>query len=202
MPSDVKNVISTLFNHKHAPEKPSDPSPTAHPEGQVEASTAPKPTPIQPSAEEENQAKITGVPIHGISSRGSGQGMIYAAEDGRISMHSGPATEPATRGSPPASPHKGLSRLWSRRRKSVDENAPKPEEPQPGEPPVEAPAEPESHPTPDSPTAKHAKVPLKDKVMGEFKIISGKVSRDEAKVEEGIALRDGHGHPVETAERH
>jgi hypothetical protein len=38
--------------------------------------------------------------------------------------------------------------------------------------------------------------------IGEFKIISGKVSRDEAKVEEGIALKTGHVNPVETTERH
>ncbi|CEL56683.1 hypothetical protein RSOLAG1IB_08009 [Rhizoctonia solani AG-1 IB] len=206
MLSDVKNVMSTLFTNKHTP-KSSDPSSISHPEKQPEVPAAPKPTPIQPSAEGENQAGNTGIPIRGISSRGSGQGMIYASADGRISMHSTPA-EPITRISPPASPHKGLSRLWSRGRKSVDESAPKPTVPQSTEPvvesPVDAPAEAESQlaPTPSSPTTKHTKVPLKDKVMGEFKIISGKVSRDEAKVEEGIALKTGHVNPVETTERH
>lgn len=212
MLSDVKNVVSTLFTHKHAPAKSSEPLSVAHPEKQADheaptAIAAPKPTPIQPSTEEENQAASRGIPIRGISSRGSGQGMIYASPDGRISMHAEPTAEPITRisppHSPPASPRKGLSRLWSRSRKSVDESTPKPVESQPSEPPVEAPVESESHPTPSSPTAKHTKVPLKDKVMGEFKIISGKVSRDGTKVEEGIALKTGHVHPepVET-ERH
>ncbi|ELU38554.1 hypothetical protein AG1IA_07402 [Rhizoctonia solani AG-1 IA] len=139
---------------------------------------APKPTPIQPSTEEENQAASRGIPIRGISSRGSGQGMIYASPDGRISMHAEPTAEPITRisppHSPPASPRKGLSRLWSRSRKSVDESTPKPVESQPSEPPVEAPVESESHPTPSSPTAKHTKVPLKDKVMGTLEFI-GKI---------------------------
>ncbi|QRW26497.1 collagen alpha-1(VII) chain [Rhizoctonia solani] len=192
MLSDVKNVVSTLFTHKHAPAKSSEPLSVAHPEKQAdhEAPTgrrytyaAPKPTPIQPSTEEENQAASRGIPIRGISSRGSGQGMIYASPDGRISMHAEPTAEPITRISPPHSPPASPRKA--------------------SEPPVEAPVESESHPTPSSPTAKHTKVPLKDKVMGEFKIISGKVSRDGTKVEEGIALKTGHGHPepVET-ERH
>ncbi|CAE6531876.1 unnamed protein product [Rhizoctonia solani] len=206
MLSDVKNVVSTIFTRR-TPVKSSDPSPPANAEKGAEVPAAP-----QSNTEEENRASHIGVPIHGISSRGSGQGVIYASANGRISMHSSPATEASPRMSPPASPQKRLSRLWSRSRKSTDENVPKPAEPKPAEPqpavpqPREptaiAPVELESQPAPSSPTTKHTKVPLKDKVKGEFKIISGKVSRDETKVEEGIALKTGHAHPAEPEERH
>ncbi|CAE6416557.1 unnamed protein product [Rhizoctonia solani] len=206
MLSDVKNVVSTLFTGKHAPVKPSDPSMPTNAEKPTEALAAPP----QSHTEEENGAGHIGVPIRGISSRGSGQGVIYTSADGRISMHSSPTAEAPPLVTPPASPRERLSRLWSKSRRSADGSAPKPAEPQPSEPAIEAPVEPESHPAPSSPTAKHTKVPLKDKFMGEFKILSGKVSRDETKVEEGKALKTGHGHsapvpvpvPVEPEERH
>ncbi|CAE7074520.1 unnamed protein product [Rhizoctonia solani] len=211
MLSDVKNVVSTLFT-KHTPAKPSDPSSPTNAEKRAEA----PPVSPQSNTEEENRASHIGVPIRGISSRGSGQGVIYASVDGRISVHSSPTTEAAPRISPPASPQKRLSRLWSRSRKSTDESIPKPQEPeavesQPTEPqriepaataPVEPDPAPEPQPLPSSPTTKPAKVPLKDKVMGEFKILSGRVSRDGAKVEQGIALKTGHAHPAEPEERH
>ncbi|CAE6482274.1 hypothetical protein ACGC1H_004027 [Rhizoctonia solani] len=206
MLSDVKSVVSTFFT-RHAPVKPNDPSSPVNAEKRAEAPAVP-----QSNTEEENRASHIGVPIRGISSRGSGQGIIYTSGDGRISMHSTPTTEASPRLSPPASPHKRLSRLWSRSRKSTEENVPKPAEPepaesqviasQPTEPAATVPVAPESQLTPSSPTTKHTKVPLKDKVKGEFKIISGRVSRDETKVEEGIALKTGHAHSAEPEERH
>lgn len=211
MLSDVKNVVSTLFTSRHAPVKPNDPATPANAEKRAEAPAAPP----QPNTEGENRASEVGVPIRGISSRGSGQGVIYASADGRISIHSSPTAEAAPPASPPASPRERLSRLWSRSRKSTEESVSKAPEPQPTEPVTQAPAvEPEAQPTPNSPTAKHTKVPLKDRVKGEFKIISGKVSRNEAKVEEGIVLKTGHPRsaepvhpaepelPAETEERH
>ncbi|CAE6495870.1 unnamed protein product [Rhizoctonia solani] len=193
MLSDVKNVMTTLFASRHAPVKSSDPSSPAHAEKQAEAPAALP----QSNTEEENRASHIGVPIRGISSRGSGQGVIYTSADGRISMHSSPTAEAAAQVSPPTSPHRRLSRLWSRSRKSTEESAPRVAEPQPTVPAAQAPVEPETQPTPSSPRAKHTKVPLKDKFKGEFKIISGKVSRSEAKVEQGIALKNGHARPAE-----
>ncbi|KAJ1300762.1 hypothetical protein OPQ81_002406 [Rhizoctonia solani] len=185
-----------MFTSKHR-QKPSDPSVPANGEKPAEASTAPPPT----NTEEENLANV-GVPIRGISSRGSGEGVIYASANGRISIHSSPTAEAAPPASPPASPRSRLSRLWSKSRRSTEESVPQAPVPQTSEPPTGAPVEPEPEPTPSSPAAKHTKVPLKDKVRGEFKIISGKVSRDGAKVDEGIALKTGHPHPVEAEERH
>ncbi|CAE6472982.1 unnamed protein product [Rhizoctonia solani] len=206
MLSDVKSVVSTFFT-RHTPVKPSDPSSPANVEKRVESPAVP-----QSNSEEENRASHIGVPIRGISSRGSGQGIIYTSGDGRISMHSTPTTEASPRLSPPASPNKRLSRLWSRSRKSTEENVPKLAEPksaesqpmssQPTEPAAISPVEPEPQLTPSSPTTKHTKVPLKDKVKGELKIISGRVSRDGTKVEEGIALKTGHAHSAEPEERH
>ncbi|CAE6427382.1 unnamed protein product [Rhizoctonia solani] len=206
MLSGAKNAVATLFI-RHTPVKPSDPSSPANAEKRAEVPTASP----QSNNEEENRASHIGVPIRGISSRGSGQGVIYTSVDGRLSMHSTPSAEASPRVSPPTSPYKRLSRLWSRSRKSTEENVLKPAEPKPAEsqltepqasePAATTPAEPEPQHTPSSPTTKHTKVPLKDKVKGEFKIISGKVSRDEAKVEEGIALKTGHA-PAELEERH
>ncbi|KAF8604376.1 hypothetical protein BDV93DRAFT_522491 [Ceratobasidium sp. AG-I] len=107
---------------------------------------------------------------------------------------------------------KGVSRLWSRgsrssvdgkRRGSVDEAGGKSpnstrrmksptrsrfnEEPSAGS---------DSNSTPASPSSSRIKVPFKDKLKGELKIISGKVSRNEAKVEQGIALKTGQTSPT------
>ncbi|KAH7333553.1 hypothetical protein B0J17DRAFT_675804 [Rhizoctonia solani] len=176
MLSDVKNVVSTLFTGKHAPAKPSDPSMPANMEKPTEAPAALP----QSNTEEENGAAHIGVPIRGISSRGSGQGVIYTSVDGRISMHSSPTSEVPPHVIPPASPRERLSRLWSKSRRSTDGSVPKPAEPQPSEvvqpsePAIEAPVEPGSHSAPSSPTAKHTRVPLKDKVMGTLEFI-GKI---------------------------
>ncbi|KAL5637463.1 hypothetical protein ACGC1H_004029 [Rhizoctonia solani] len=130
---------------------------------------------------------ISGVPVQGISSRGDGQGDIYATEGGAIVQRSTPAVNSP---SPPGSPNKGVSRLWSRSRRSVDEGTTGSksnrsrftEEPSTGSDTASAPT---------SPSSSRFKVPLKDKIKGELKIISGKVSRNETKVEQGIALKTG-----------
>ncbi|CCO29534.1 hypothetical protein BN14_03549 [Rhizoctonia solani AG-1 IB] len=56
--------------------------------------------------------------------------------------------------------------------------------------------------TPTSPSSSRFKVPLKDKIKGELKIISGKVSRNEAKVEQGIALKTGQDPTSPTTHKH
>ncbi|CAE6398997.1 unnamed protein product [Rhizoctonia solani] len=140
----------------------------------------------------------TGVPIQGISSRGGGQGQIYAAEGGGLTQNSAPAVNSS---SPPGSPNKGVSRLWSRSRRSVDEGTTGTkstksrytEEPSNGS---------ESASTPTSPSSSRFKVPLKDKIKGELKIISGKVSRNEAKIEQGMALKTGQDPTSPTTHKH
>lgn len=54
--------------------------------------------------------------IRGISTHGSGQGNIYAGVDGGVSSRIAATTGDT---SPPGSPSKGLSRLWSRSRRST-----------------------------------------------------------------------------------
>ncbi|EUC63006.1 hypothetical protein RSOL_468890 [Rhizoctonia solani AG-3 Rhs1AP] len=175
-PTITKNT-GTTASHKGPTlstgrdETASGTAPTAH---QKEYSTG----------EGENTA---GVPIQGISSRGDGQGDIYATEGGAITQRSTPAVNST---SPPGSPNKGVSRLWSRSRRSVDEGTTGSkstrsrftEEPSNGS---------DSASAPTSPSSSRFKVPLKDKIKGELKIISGKVSRNETKVEQGIALKTG-----------
>ncbi|KAG8741127.1 hypothetical protein FRC10_003271 [Ceratobasidium sp. 414] len=142
--------------------------------------------------------------IPGLSTRGSGQGRVVAYEDGGIGSADVPRHEKEAKSSG------GLSRLWSRsrsrssvdagrrasvdagRRTSVDEatKSPKRTRSRFSEEPSNGGNEAASPPT--SPPLSPTKVPLKNKIRGELKIISGKVSRNEAKVEAGIALKTGH----------
>ncbi|KAG8687259.1 hypothetical protein FRC09_013609 [Ceratobasidium sp. 395] len=137
--------------------------------------------------------------IPGVSMHGQGRGRIIAGEDGGIRSADAPHVEKEkeTKSSGGGS----LSRLLSRsrtsvdathgRRASVDEasKSPKKAKSRFSEEPS---ASSEAGSTPTSPSSSRFKVPLKDKIRGELKIISGKVSRNEAKVEQGIALKTGH----------
>ncbi|CAE6531889.1 unnamed protein product [Rhizoctonia solani] len=151
-----------------------------------------------PAALKKEDSNGEGEKIHGISSHGSGQGDIYAAEGGIITQRSTPAVNST---SPPGSPNKGVSRLWSRSRRSVDEGTTGTkstrsrftEEPSTGS---------DSASAPTSPSSSRFKVPLKDKIKGELKIISGKVSRNETKVEQGIALKTGQDPTSPTVHKH
>ncbi|ELU36116.1 hypothetical protein AG1IA_09854 [Rhizoctonia solani AG-1 IA] len=142
-----------------------------------------------PSSASAEGPNSIGIPIQGISSRGAGQGPIYAAEDGGLVQHP-PSAAAASSSSPPGSPNKSVSRLWNRSRRSVDEGTTGTkstksrytEEPSNGS---------ESGSTPTSPSSSRFKVPLKDKIKGEIKIITGKVSRNESRIEQGIALKTG-----------
>ncbi|ELU38557.1 hypothetical protein AG1IA_07405 [Rhizoctonia solani AG-1 IA] len=142
-----------------------------------------------PSSASTEGPNSIGIPIQGISSRGAGQGPIYAAEDGGLVQHP-PSAAAASSSSPPGSPNKSVSRLWNRSRRSVDEGTTGTkstksrytEEPSNGS---------ESGSTPTSPSSSRFKVPLKDKIKGEIKIITGKVSRNESRIEQGIALKTG-----------
>ncbi|KAG9126941.1 hypothetical protein FRC07_001317 [Ceratobasidium sp. 392] len=138
--------------------------------------------------------------IPGISLRGQGQGRIITGEDGGIRSADAPHVEHKDK---EAKSNVGgsLSRLLSRSRTSVDathgrrasvddaSKSPKRAKSRFNEEPPAA-SEPSS--TPTSPSSSRFKVPLKDKIKGELKIISGKMSRNEAKVEQGIALKTGH----------
>ncbi|CAE6493301.1 unnamed protein product, partial [Rhizoctonia solani] len=137
-----------------------------------------------------------GVPLQGVSSHTGG--VIYAGEGGALTQRSNPAVNST---SPPGSPNKGVSRLWSRSRRSVDEGtigsksakSRFTEEPSTGS---------DSASAPTSPSSSRFKVPLKDKIKGELKIISGKVSRNEAKVEQGVALKTGQDPTSPTVQKH
>ncbi|KDN43122.1 hypothetical protein RSAG8_06275, partial [Rhizoctonia solani AG-8 WAC10335] len=158
----------------------------------------PASTALQKEDSTDREENTSGVPIQGISSRGGGQGDVYASEGGVVTQRSNPAVNST---SPPGSPNKGVSRLWSRSRRSVDEGTTGAkstrsrftEEPSTGS---------DSASAPTSPSSSRFKVPLKDKIKGELKIISGKVSRNESKVEQGIALKTGQDPTSPTIHKH
>ncbi|KAG9103913.1 hypothetical protein FRC06_007024 [Ceratobasidium sp. 370] len=154
--------------------------------------------------------------IPGLSTRGSGQGRVVAYEDGAI----GSADVPRHEKEKETKSGGGVTRLFSRsrsrssvdagRRASVDDASKSPKGTRSRfseEQPPTGGSEAASPPT--SPSSSRIKVPLRDKIRGELKIISGKVSRNEAKVEEGVALKTGHAsetvaspkaQPAETSE--
>ncbi|CAE6427396.1 unnamed protein product [Rhizoctonia solani] len=158
----------------------------------------PASTALQKEDSTDREENTSRVPIQGISSRGGGQGDVYASEGGVITQRSTPADNST---SPPGSPNKSVSRLWSRSRRSVDEGTTGAkstrsrftEEPSTGS---------DSASAPTSPSSSRFKVPLKDKIKGELKIISGKVSRNETKVEQGIALKTGQDPTSPTIHKH
>ncbi|KAG8680583.1 hypothetical protein FRC09_018129, partial [Ceratobasidium sp. 395] len=137
--------------------------------------------------------------IPGVSMHGQGRGRIIAGEDGGIRSADAPHVEKEkeTKSTGGGSLSKLLSRSRTSvdathgRRASVDEasKSPKKAKSRFSEEPS---ASSEAGSTPTSPSSSRFKVPLKDKIRGELKIISGKVSRNEAKVEQGIALKTGH----------
>ncbi|CAE6495850.1 unnamed protein product [Rhizoctonia solani] len=152
-------------------------------------SSGDKETAPSAGATEEATGNASGGHI-GMSSRGGdGHEAFYGDEGAAISQRSAPG-----------SPNKGVSRLWSRSRRSVDEGTTGTkssrskftEEPSNGSDSASA----------TSPTSSRFKVPLKDKIKGELKIISGKVSRNEAKVEQGIALKTGQDPHSPTSHKH
>ncbi|KAF8604366.1 hypothetical protein BDV93DRAFT_555636 [Ceratobasidium sp. AG-I] len=159
--------------------------------------------------------------VLGVSTRGGGDGRIVVDERGRVvaaeawNATAGEQDNTAATGEKDNQEGKGLSRLWSRgsrtgadgkRRGSVDEAGGKsptstrrmtsPTRSRFNEEPS---AESESNTTPASPSSGRVKVPLKDQIKGELKIISGKISRNEAQVEQGIALKTGHTSPTHPA---
>ncbi|KAJ1300758.1 hypothetical protein OPQ81_002402 [Rhizoctonia solani] len=158
-----------------------------------------------PSADQKERTAAEGesthaVSLQGISSHGDGQGAIYATEDGALSQRSAPAINST---SPPGSPNKGVSRLWSRSRRSVDEGTTATKSTTRSkftEEPSSTGSETGS--APNSPSSSRFKVPLKDKIKGELKIISGKMSRNEAKVEQGVALKSGQDPHSPTTHKH
>jgi len=148
--------------------------------------------------------------VPGVSVQGSGEGKIVAHDDGAIkTAEAAHAAGNGTTGENDKAA-KGVSRLWSRsrtsvdggsgrRRASVDEVGKSPSgsrrsktigsrfnEESAGSPASEAGS------APGSPSSSRIKVPFRDKLKGELKIISGKMSKNEAKVEQGIALKTGH----------
>ncbi|KAF8604368.1 hypothetical protein BDV93DRAFT_522480 [Ceratobasidium sp. AG-I] len=149
--------------------------------------------------------------VLGVSTRGGGDGKIIVDERGRVvaaeawSPTAGDST--TATGDKDNQEGKGLSRLWSRtsrtsadgkRRGSVGEAGGKsptstrrmtsPTRTRSKEEPSRGPG---SNSTPASPSSSRFKVPLKDKIKGEMKIITGKMSKNEAQVEQGVALKTG-----------
>ncbi|KAH7333555.1 hypothetical protein B0J17DRAFT_631706 [Rhizoctonia solani] len=191
---------NALSGHKDTPAVHGDATPSAHKDTTPGAHKESTPIPVHKESTSSSQNEPTttedGVPLQGVSSHTGG--VIYAGEGGALTQRSNPAVNST---SPPGSPNKGVSRLWSRSRRSVDEGTVGSksnrsrfnEEPSTGS---------ESASSPTSPSSSRFKVPLKDKIKGELKIISGKVSRNEAKVEQGVALKTGQDPTSPTVHKH
>ncbi|CAE7155683.1 unnamed protein product [Rhizoctonia solani] len=187
-PTITRNTraTTTSADHKGA---------TSSPGHNEVAPAGPKEAAHQKEGTADEGANISVASTQGISNRGGGEGDIYTSEN---THRSTPAVNST---SPPGSPNKGVSRLWSRSRRSVDEGTTGTkstrsrftEEPSTGS---------DSASAPTSPSSSRFKVPLKDKIKGELKIISGKVSRNETKVEQGIALKTGQDPTSPTIHKH
>ncbi|QRW14066.1 collagen alpha-1(VII) chain [Ceratobasidium sp. AG-Ba] len=151
--------------------------------------------------EANGSAGLTHIP--GVSIQGNGTGKIVAHEDGGIKAAEAAHAEKEKEKEKEKSGG-GVSRLWSRSRTSVDAAGRRGSVDEASKSPTGtrrsksrfneegAATGSESGSTPASPSSSRFKVPLKDKIKGELKIISGKISKNETKVEEGIALKTGH----------